>query len=164
MQVKFTTFYQNYPTASCPWWVEYPDRMTAILETGTFKLYDSTVFNNVLLEETFNKTKDNIVKLWCYVTHLLTCSNDFDAHAEIANIANTCSWYMFIKAREKDPMVDSFYANLIKEGKKEQAENYLKAIKSDEKRVKKTIVEDLHKDIKVLKDKYLSMPYEYYRI
>lgn len=156
--------YQNYPTASCPWWLELPDRMTAILETGNFKSYDSLFINNVLLEETFIKTKDNIVKLWCYVTDLLTCCNDFGAHVEIANIANACSWYMFAKARQKDPTIDSFYTNLVKEGKKEQAENYLKAIKSDEKRVKKKTVEDLHKDIKVLKDKYLSMPYEYYRI
>lgn len=156
--------YQNYPTASCPWWVELPDNMTAILETGNFKSYDTWDVNNILLEETFNKTKDNIVKLWCYVTHLLTCRNDFGAHVEITDTESVCSWYMFAKAREKDPTVDSYYANLIKEGKKEQAKRYIKAIKIDDKRVKKEAIEDLHKRIKVLKDKYLTMPYEYYRI
>lgn len=157
--------YRNYPTASCPWWVELPDNMTSILETGNFKLRDDLLAGgNILLEETFNKTKDNVVKLWCYVTYLLTCCNDFDAHVEIADIESVCSWYMFVKARQKNPKVDSFYVNLLKEGKKEQAKNYLKAIKSDEKRVKKEAIEDLHKRIKVLKDKYLAMPYEYYRI
>ena len=71
---------------------------------------------------------------------------------------------MFAQARKKNPKVDSFYKNLIEENKIKQAKEYLKAVKSDEKRVKKETIEDLHRRIKELKDKYLNMPYEYYRI
>lgn len=155
---------KNYPIAACPWWVELPDNMITILETGKFKDWNDLVGGNVLLEKTFNETKDNIVKLWCYVTYLLTCCNDFNAHAEIATIESVCSWYMFAQARKKNPKIDSFYKNLIKENKIKQAKEYLKAVKSDEKRVKEEAIEDLHRRIKELKDKYLNMEYEYYRI
>jgi ribosome-binding factor A len=94
----------------------------------------------------------------------LTCCNDFGAHVELADIETACSYYMFAQARKKDPKVDNFYTNLIKEGKLKQAKAYLKAVKEDEKRVKEETFEILQTRIGILKDKYLKMPYEYYRV
>ena len=155
---------KDYPEVSCPWWVELSDNMSSILKIGKFKDWNDLTASNIVLEETFNKTKDNIVKLWCYVTYLLTCANDFDAHTEMADIESVCSYYMFVQARKKDPKVDNFYLNLIQENKVKQAEAYLKAIKKNEKNIKKETITKLENKIKILKDKYLNMPYEYYRI
>ena len=154
----------SYPEANEPYNVELVDNMLILLGAGEFKHKDEQFHGNVLLEKTFKETKDNIVKLWCYVTYLLSCRNDFDARMELIDIENTCSWYMFVKARQKDPNVDSWYASQMKKGNIKGAKRYLSAIRKEDKTIKEETIKDLREKLFSLKNKYLNTKYDYYRV
>ena len=153
--------YQNYPEAAMPYLIEYPEHMLKILDTG--KLAWNNI-DDIHLRNIYDNTKDNIEKLWCYVTHLLLCRNDFNAHVKLADIAAACDWYLFNKARMKDPMVDVHYESLIKQGKEKQAKAYIRLIRKDNKGYKENSTKEIKDKIKVLKDYYLTMPFNYYCI
>lgn len=153
--------YQNYPEAAIPYLVEYPERMLRLLDTGKLP-WDE--INDINLYMIYNNTKDKIEKLWCYVMHLLSCRNDFNAHNELTDIASACDWYLFNKARMKDPMVDAHYASLMKQGKEKQAKKYINLIKKEYKDYKKSSIKEVKEKINGLKEYYLSMPFDYYRI
>lgn len=152
--------WQNYPEVAIPYLVEYPINMLEILKTGKCK--DNTI-DDMNLRMIYMNSKDNIEKLWCYVMHLLSCRNDFKAHAELADIASSCDWYLFNKTRIKDPTVDSFYESLIKQGKEKQAKNYIQSVKKDNKNYKENSILEIKDKIDTLKKYYLSIPYSYYR-
>lgn len=153
--------YQNYPEAAIPYLVEYPERMLMLLDTGKLP-WDEIDDTN--LRVIYNNTKDKIEKLWCYIMHLLACRNDFSAHNELTDIASTCDWYLFNKARMKDPMVDAHYASLIKQGKEKQAKKYINLTKKDCKNYKESSIKEAKEKINKLKEYYLNMPFGYYRI
>ena len=153
--------YQNYPEAAIPYLVEYPEHMLMLLDTGKLP-WDEIDDTN--LRMIYNNTKDNIEKLWCYIMHLLACRNDFNAHNELTDIASTCDWYLFNKARMKDPMVDAHYASLMKQGKEKQAKKYINLIKKDCKNYKESSIKEAKEKINKLKEYYLNMPFGYYRI
>lgn len=153
--------YQNYPEAAIPYLVEYPERMLKLLDTGKLPWYE---IDNLHLRTIYNGSKDNIEKLWCYIMHLLSCKNDFAAHNELTDIAYTCNWYLFNKARMKDPTVDTYYNSLIKQGKEKQAKKYISLIKKDNKDYKNSSIKDIKEKINTLKEYYLNMPFNYYRI
>ncbi len=153
--------WQNYPEVAIPYLIEYPINMLEILHTGKCK--DNYV-DNTNLDIIYKTSKDNIEKLWCYVMHLLSCKNDFKAHAELADIALSCDWYLFNKMRIKDPTIDSFYKSLMKQGKEKQAKKYIQSVKKDNKNYKENAILEIKDKIDILKKYYLNIPYSYYRI
>ena len=153
--------YQNYPEAALPYLVEYPERMLNLLNTGKLPWND---IDSKHLYDIYDNSKDNIEKLWCYIMHLLACRNDFNAHIELVDIASACDWYLFNKARMKDPMIDNFYASLIKQDKEKQAKAYIRSVKKDNKNYKEKAKKEIEEKINILKEKYLNMPFSYYRI
>lgn len=153
--------YQNYPEAAIPYLVEYPERMLMLLDTSKLP-WDE--IDNTNLCMIYNSSKDNIEKLWCYIMHLLACKNDFAAHNELTDIASTCDWYLFNKARMKDPTVDAYYSALLKRGKEKEAKKYMSLVKKDNKNYKDSAIKDIKEKINKLKEYYLSMPFNYYRI
>ena len=156
--------WKNYPEANEPYNVELVDNMLVLLGIGKFG-HDNEQFNgNVLLENTFKETKDNIVKLWCYIVYLLSCPNDFNAHRELADIESTCSWYMFVQSRKKDPMIDNWYKQQIERGNVKQAKKYLSVIRKEDKTINEETVKTLREKLFNLKDKYLKEELEYYRV
>ena len=156
--------WKSNPEVNQPYNIELVDNMISLLTLGKFKHGIEQFNGNVLLEKTFKETRDNIVKLWCYVVYLLCCPNDFDAHHELADIESSCSWYMFVKARQKDPKVDSFYANLIKQHKEKQAKSYLSVIRKEDKDTKQDTIIVLREKIFLLKEKFVNEELEYYRV
>lgn len=153
--------YQNYPEAALPYLVEYPERMLMLLDTGKLP-WDEIDDTN--LHIIYNSSKDSIEKLWCYIMHLLACKNDFAAHNELTDIASACDWYLFNKARMKNPVVDTYYSALLKQGKEKEAKKYMSLVKKDNKNYKDNAIKDIKERINKLKEYYLSMPFNYYRI
>lgn len=92
----------TYPTANEPFFAEIPVKMLKLLKTG--KGDENTIYDNNL-EYIFNNTNDKIEKLWCYVTHLLTCMNDFRAHEKLANIHLCCTNYIHSRDSKDKPLV-----------------------------------------------------------
>ena len=157
----FTGEYKTYPEAAESYLVKLTDNMFSILRTGKFD--DENLIDQIHLAEIYKNNKDHIVRLWAYLSHLLSCPNDFNAHYEISQLALICNGYVFDKIRLKDPTIDNFYMNLIKDGKEKQAKKYLREIRKDNKYYKEEAYKRLEKDIQELRNKYLTMPYEYYR-
>lgn len=150
----------TYPTANDPIFAEIPVKMLKLLKTGKI---DETEIHNVVLENVFNNTNDKIEKLWCYVTHLLTCINDFRAHDKLAHIHLICNNYMYAKKVKDNPMEDEVYSSYIKKGLTKQAKVYLKSVgltKKSQEDDKKEII----KGINDLSKHYLDEELDYYRI
>lgn len=150
----------TYPTANDPIFAEIPVKMLKLLKTGKF---DETEIYNVMLENIFNNTNDKIEKLWCYVTYLLTCINDFRAHDKLAHIHLICNNYMYAKKVKDNPMEDEVYSSYIKKGLTKQAKAYLKSMgltKKSQEDDKKEII----KRINDLSKHYLDEELDYYRI
>lgn len=156
--------WKDSPEANNPYYIENVNNMLVLLGIGKFDHKDEHFDGNVILEKTFNETKDNIVKLWCYVTYLLCCRNDFNAHNELVDIENTCSWYMFVKARQKDPMIDGWYKQQMKKGKVKEAKKYISLIRKEDKNIKEDTIIRLREKLFALKEKYINEELEYYRI
>lgn len=92
----------TYPTANDPILVEIPIKMLKLLKTG--KIGENEIYDSIL-EDIFNNTNDKIEKLWCYVTHLLTCINDFRAHDKLAGIHLLCTNYIYSRNSKDKPIV-----------------------------------------------------------
>ena len=103
-----------------PYYMEITDTMLEILHTG--KVHNQSEFwlSNAYLDEMFKHSKDNIEKLWCYVTDMMTCVNDFDCHQGYAHICRACDLYIYHHiCMKKDPMIDYTYRlTLEKQGEK----------------------------------------------
>ena len=99
MQYKF----DNDTIADCVLFAPEPLGVIAIDSKFPLENYQNMV----------DKTKDNIVKLWCYVTYLLTCANDFDAHTEMADIESTCSYQLPVFIIISNNLIDLLTIQLI---------------------------------------------------
>ena len=111
----------RYPEVYDSFFMENTDKMLEILHTGKVKDQNDLWLDNIHLEYIFKNSKDNIEKLWCYVTDLLTMPNDFDAHFNLAQICKECDSYLFWNlGMKKDPTIDYTYKSLLRnKGEKE---------------------------------------------
>lgn len=151
----------TYPTANDPLFVELTDRMLYVLAFG--KLDDC--IHSTFLEERFKKSKDNIEKLWCYVTYLLTMPNDFDAHENLAMICMSCEHYLFYKAMRTNPKIDQTYCITLKNlGLREANKWKNECVRSISGKNRIEYISKIRDEIFKLKDYYLNKPYSYYRI
>lgn len=119
---KNKKIYENkYLDVYEPYYMKLTDNMLEILHTGTIKEKEELYLQNTNLDYIFKHSKDNIEKLWCYVTDLMTCVNDFDCHQGYAHICHTCDLYLYHHlAMKKDPTIDYTYRlTLEKRGEKE---------------------------------------------
>ena len=103
-----------------PYYMEITDTMLEILHTGKVQGDNDFWLSNEHLDYMFKHSKDNIEKLWCYVTDLMTCVNDFDAHQFYAHLCRSCDLYVYHHLfMKKDPTIDYTYRlTLEKQGEK----------------------------------------------
>lgn len=139
------------------------DPLKSILNTGKLHNKDYNIYSTHL-ETIYKSSKDNIERVWCYVTYLLSCINDFQAHSELAKISLICTNYLYEQEFKKNPMIDSFYSNLYKANRIKEAEKYKKSSLRDIKENKEKTIVLLNKAIDELAEKYINMPYSYKRI
>lgn len=150
----------KYPTIKNPTFMSY--RVDNMLEILCFGKKD-VMIEQTYLNDIYQTSKDNIEKLWAYVSDLLCCQNDFEAHQLLANICDKCDAYIYwYKMMKKEPMKDYTYKKLVKAGKKEDAEKFRKDMMKDHSKNK--MIDQIKKEIKALTDFYLNQELEYYRI
>ena len=150
----------KYPAIKNPEFVSYyVNTMLEILNGNKITVY----IDQTYLKEIYDKSKDNVEKLWAYVSDLLCCQNDFEAHQLLANICRRCDQYIYWnKLLKKNPMKNDSYKELVKAGKKVVAEAFRKhTIKAHSKN---EMTDKIKKEIEILIDFYLSQPLEYYRV
>lgn len=156
----------SYPEAEDDYYVGFVDSMLKVLAFGKLNKEDSRDYiDNIMLRKQFDSTKDNIEKLWCYVTDLLTMPNDFDAHQQLATICRKCDYYLYYKEMKKNPSIDYTYRTYLKNCGKKEADKYLKECLSEitgENKIK--YISKIRDEIFKLKDYYLNKPYSYFRI
>ena len=153
----------KYFTAEEPWLIEKADEMFGILSKG--KLTKEKHIYDTMCQDIWDKHKDNIYRLYAYVADLLHSRNEwYGAHYELAEILASCDNYIFHQEFLKNPMIDWNYENMVKDGKdksilKKYYDNEVQMHKELDKNVRK----ELKKRIQTVKDKWLNMPYDYYR-
>lgn len=153
----------SYPEVEQDYYMQYTDQMINILNTSklnTNGLHD--YIDCTHLEKIFNGSKDNIEKLWCFVTDLLSCANDFNAHVQLSQIANICDRYIYHKEMKKHPEIDFTYKMLLKKCGKKEAEKYKQ--ETCKMNTKQKIIPELFIAIGDLRKHYCAQEYEYYRI
>lgn len=150
----------EYPTIKNPTFMSYyVDNMLEILCFGKKEV----TIEQTHLNDIYQTSKDNIEKLWAYVSNLLCCQNDFEAHRLLADICDKCDAYIYwYKMMKKEPMKDYTYKKLMKVGKKEDAEKFRNDMMKEHSKNK--MVEQIKKEIRELADFYLNQPLEYFRI
>ena len=153
----------SYPEIENDYYMQYTDQMINILNTG--KLDSNglhTYIDCVHLQKIFDNSKDNIEKLWCFITDLLCCANDFDAHVQLTQIASICDRYIYHKEMKKHPEIDFTYKMLLKKCNKKQAEKYKREMCG--MYTKQKVIPELFMAIGTLRNHYCAQEYEYYRI
>lgn len=152
----------KYPTANEPWLVEKADVMFDILKKGK-SLKSDTIYDTIC-QQFWDKYDDNVYKLYAYVSNLLHCINDWGAHRELAEILASCDNYIFHQEFLKNPIVDWNYKNMVEDGKTEdQLKTYYDIQIKLHNDLDKSVKKELKKRIQTVKDKWLNIPYDYYR-
>lgn len=152
--------YQDRPDIANPYLMENVINMKSVLYFGNFNTEE--YFDSIYYEQRFNKSRDNIEKLWCYVAHLLSCPNDFMAHEKLSWIFRTCDSYLYYKEMKTHPEIDYEYNITLKNcGEKAAKKWQNQQIKAHSK---STILVDLDKELQDLQEFYESQPFDYYRV
>ena len=152
----------KYPTANEPWLPEKADTMFSILSKGILS-NDEHIYDT-LCQKIWNEYDDNIYRLYAYVANLLLCKNNWHAHHELTEILSSCDNYIYHQEFLKDPMIDCNYADRVKAGKsKEELQKYYNNEVEFHNDLDKNVRKELKKRIQTLKDKWLNLPYDYYR-
>ena len=150
----------SYPEVCNSYYMTYTDDMMNLLMTG--KVKERAYLDQTYLSIKFKESKDNICKLWCYVTDLMCCRNDFEAHTLLSDIVSKCDMYLYYQQAKIDPTIDYTYnLTLRNRGPKEAAKWINSQIRYYNK---KRITKELIKHIQDLRDFYMNQQFEYYRV
>ena len=148
-----------YPEVEDRYYMKYTDYMLDILHTGKM---EHNYIDATHLDLIYKHSKDNIEKLWCYVSDLLLCRNDFDAHEFLVNIESACDIYIYHKNMKSDPTIDFTYNNTLKRLGKAEAEKWKNSQVRQHSKAK--MLPQIEQKIEELRQFYIDMSYEYYRI